>query len=54
MIFTLISLFYDKEKGFKSPKAFDILVYTFFYLLTYPVILVMSVYKLMKGDVKWA
>ena len=48
MAFTLISLFHEKEKGF-----FDSLVYAFFYLLTYPVILVTSVYKLMRRNVRW-
>jgi len=53
MAFTLISLFHEKEKGFKSPRVFDTLVYAFFYLLTYPVILVTSVYKLMRRNVRW-
>lgn len=53
LIFTVFGLFYEKEKGFKRPKLFDIMVFMFFYLLTYPVILVMSMYKLVKGDVKW-
>lgn len=53
LMFTLFSIFHQKEKGFKNPRIIDIAVYTFFYLLTYPVILVMSVYKLIRGNVKW-
>ncbi|MDP3966127.1 MAG: glycosyltransferase family 2 protein, partial [archaeon] len=53
LIFTLISIFHEKEKGFKSPRILEIGVYTFFYLLTYPVILVMSVYKLLRRNMKW-
>ncbi|MCR4327043.1 MAG: glycosyltransferase [Nanoarchaeota archaeon] len=53
LLFTFLSIFHEKEKGFKNPKIIDILVYAFFYLLTYPVILVMSMYKLARGNVKW-
>lgn len=53
LIFTLVSIFHEKEKDFKNPKVIDILSYTFFYLLTYPVILVMSVYKLLRRKVNW-
>ncbi|HIH52298.1 MAG TPA: glycosyltransferase family 2 protein, partial [Nanoarchaeota archaeon] len=53
LVFTLISVFHDKEKEFKRPKISDIVLYMFFYLLVYPVILVISMYKAIKGNVKW-
>jgi len=53
LLFTFLSIFHQKEKGFKNPKALDIGIYTFFYLLTYPVILVMSGYKLIRKNKKW-
>ncbi len=53
LLFTLVSIFHEKEKGFKNPRVFDILAYTFFYLLTYPVILVLSMYKMLTKNFKW-
>ncbi len=54
LAFTLVSLFHDKEKNFKNPGVFDIIMYTIFYLLAYPIILVISAYKMTKKNVGWA
>jgi cellulose synthase/poly-beta-1,6-N-acetylglucosamine synthase-like glycosyltransferase len=51
--FTLISIFHDKEKDFKNPRVFDLIMYTIFYLLAYPVILTVSAYKMAKGNFGW-
>jgi len=51
--FTIIALMYSKEKEFKKHNLFIILVYMFFYLLAYPVILISSVYKFLKGKNSW-
>lgn len=42
-----------KEKEFKKHKLSNIIVYMFIYVLIYPVILVVSTYKFLKGDRKW-
>lgn len=51
--FALIALFSIKEKGFKRPGIFTFMVYEFFYLLAYPVILVDSAQRLIRGRKKW-
>lgn len=43
--FTLIALSYSPEKDFKKYGIFSILIYTFVYLLVYPFILTVSIYK---------
>ncbi|MBU2612173.1 MAG: glycosyltransferase family 2 protein [Nanoarchaeota archaeon] len=53
LIFTFLSIFYEKEKEFKRPRIFDVMVYMFFYLLVYPVIILTSLYKALKGEIKW-
>ena len=51
--FTIISLMHSKEKEFKKHNLFIILVYMFFYLLAYPVILISSICKFLKGKNLW-
>lgn len=52
-IFTIISMAYSKEKGVKKTGIHNIFIYSFFYLLMYPVILVVSFYNFFKGRKKW-
>jgi len=51
--FTIIALEYSKEKEFKKRGLFGIFIYTFVYLLTYPVILITSMYKFLRGKRSW-
>ncbi len=51
--FTIIALSYSKEKEFKKHSLFDLLTYTFGYLLLYPIVLIVSGYKFLKRQVKW-
>ncbi len=53
ILFTMLALSYTKEKEFKKHGLFYILVYMFFYLLSYPLILVISVYKYWRGKKSW-
>ena len=54
LVYSLVALFEMKErKEFKRPTIFTFIVYEFFYLLMYPVILVVSGYKYAKGDIRW-
>lgn len=50
---TAISLIYSKEKDFKKHGFTNIFLYMFFYLLTYPIILIASSYKYLKGKNSW-
>ena len=54
LTFAIIALLSIKEKGFKRPGVFVFLVYEFFYLLTYPVILVVSAWELLRGKKGWS
>ncbi len=51
--FTLVALSYTKEKGFKKQGIFSFFVYSFVYLLAYPVILVNSAFKYITKTHKW-
>ena len=51
--FTIMALSYSKEKEFKKTGFFSILVYMLVYLLTYPVILGVSIYKFLRGYKSW-
>ncbi|MFA5953072.1 MAG: glycosyltransferase family 2 protein [Candidatus Pacearchaeota archaeon] len=53
LTYTLIAFLSIKEQGYKRPGIIPITFYMFFYLLIYPVILVVSAYKLIIGDIKW-
>ncbi len=54
LIFSIIALLSIREKKkFKRPNVFIFLVYEFFYLLTYPVILVVSAWELLRGKKTW-
>jgi len=51
--FTLVALSYTKEKGFKKQGIFSFFVYSFVYLLAYPIILVNSAFKYITKTHKW-
>lgn len=51
--FTLLALSYSKEKEFKKVKIFNILIYSFIYLLAYPIILITSIFKYIKKERFW-
>jgi cellulose synthase/poly-beta-1,6-N-acetylglucosamine synthase-like glycosyltransferase len=51
--FTAIALLYSKEKDFKRHGILGLLAYIFVYLLAYPVLLVVSVYKFFAGKDTW-
>lgn len=51
--FTAISLSYSREKEFKKHGLFSILIYTFVYLLLYPILLIASTYKFLTGKYGW-
>ena len=53
LFFTLIALAYSKEKHFKKQGIFLIFNYTFIYLLLYPLILINSIYKYLRGYKSW-
>jgi len=52
--YTLFAMYTIKEKKqYRKPGIIPITIYTFFYLLAYPVILIVSAYKLIRGKTKW-
>lgn len=53
LFLTLLAISYSKEKDFKKQGIFMILNYTFFYLLLYPIILITSIYKYLRGYKSW-
>jgi len=54
LIYTLVAYFSIKEsKMFKRPGFTAMTVYMFFYLMAYPIILIISAYKLIRGKTTW-
>lgn len=51
--FNLIALTYSNEKGFKKHGLINLLLYMFIYLLAYPFLLIVSIYKFFKGRYSW-
>lgn len=51
--FTSIALLYSKEKDFKKHGLYGLIAYMFVYLLAYPVLLVVSIYKFFRGKDTW-
>ncbi|MGK0209161.1 MAG: biofilm PGA synthesis N-glycosyltransferase PgaC [Patescibacteria group bacterium] len=51
--YTLIGLMYSKEDDRRNIFLSDILIYTFFYLLMYPPLLIYSGYKFLRGYDSW-
>jgi len=52
-VFTFTAFRYSKDKEFKDIEFFSILVYIFIYLLLYPVVLAVSIYKFLRGKHSW-
>jgi cellulose synthase/poly-beta-1,6-N-acetylglucosamine synthase-like glycosyltransferase len=52
IIFTFIALMHSRE-DFKKERLHEVLIYAFFYLLTYPVIMIRSVYGYLKKKKSW-
>ena len=53
LLYTIFALSNLKEKQYKKENFFTVGFYMLFYLLVYPIILIISMYKFLKGDVKW-
>ena len=53
LFYTIFALSNVKEKQYKRENFFTVGFYMLFYLLAYPVILIISLYKFLKGDTKW-
>lgn len=51
--FTLISLFHMKEEEHKGENFFVLGFYMIFYVMVYPIILISSFYKFLRGHRKW-
>ncbi len=51
--FTLLALFSVRGKGFKRTKIFNLLTYSFIYLLASPLILIASIFKYLKKKKSW-
>jgi len=51
--FTGLALLYSKEQQFKRHGLIGVLIYMFIYLLLYPVVLVTSIYKYLRGYRSW-
>jgi len=52
-VYTLIAMAYSKEKDFPRHPLRDIFIYSFFYLLMYPPLLIYSFYKYLRGKQTW-
>lgn len=53
LFYTIIALYNVQEKQYKKENLFTVGFYMIFYLLAYPIILIISLYKFLKGDIKW-
>src|SRR3989344_9498849 len=53
LFYTIFALSNIKEDKYKRENWFTIGFYMFFYLLLYPIILIISIYKFLRGAIKW-
>lgn len=53
LIYTILALVNVKEKGYERENYFTISFYMIFYLLAYPIILIISGIKFLRGHRKW-
>lgn len=51
--YTLTAMFYSRERDYKRHPLRDIFIYSFFYLLVYPPLLIVSFYGYLRGRRKW-
>lgn len=48
-----VALSHSRKERYKTPSVFNVSIYFFFYLLTYPIILLTSFYKFFRGKHSW-
>ena len=53
LIYTLIAFYSIKEKDYKRPTLFFMMIYSIFYVALYPIILIVSAFKLIIGKKTW-
>jgi len=53
LAYTFLALSHSREKEFASHTLRDIFIYSFFYLLMYPPLLIYSFYKYLRGKDNW-
>jgi cellulose synthase/poly-beta-1,6-N-acetylglucosamine synthase-like glycosyltransferase len=53
LFFTFLSLFHTREKEFKRPGLFNVIVFALIYLLAYPIILIVSMWRFVRGKKVW-
>ncbi len=53
LFFTIVALVNVREKHYKHQSVFTIAFYMLFYLLMYPILLIISGYKFIRGKTKW-
>ncbi len=53
IVFISLAIYNIKEKSFKKPKLLSVLFYMFFYLLAYPFVLIISMYKYIRKKEEW-
>ena len=53
LAFTIFVIVFLREKEFKSMNLFDIGLYTLVYLSVYPIIMIASSYKFLRGKNSW-
>ena len=51
--YTVLSLLHSREKEYSGHKIRDIFIYSFFYLLVYPPLLIMSFFRYFQGKNTW-
>ncbi|MFA5061440.1 MAG: glycosyltransferase family 2 protein [Candidatus Pacearchaeota archaeon] len=52
-VYTLVALAYSREKDYEGVRIRDIFIYSLFYLLMYPPLLIVGFYKYLKKEGKW-
>ena len=53
IFYALFAIFNLKEKNYKRPGILIFMLYEFIYLLLYPVLLIKSMWNLLRGKKKW-
>ena len=53
LFYTIFALSNVREKQYRKENWFTVGFYMLFYLLLYPIILIISLYKFLKGDLRW-
>ena len=53
LTYNILALSYSREKEYKRHTIFEFTIYLCFYLLVYPIVLIRSVYKFLRGGYAW-